>query len=167
MKSSLVLLAVLLFIAIYISNNQDNSITQEKSIPESSEDDQYLLHAESSERLVNIMEQISSVSNSQNNEKESGFTEENIVDLVEAVEELLFYAELMSIKVPANKLEESKSVIFSAMANKLYDEALNIQQLTKTYDLEITDYSQENLINEAFNRLSQTCSACHELFRDN
>lgn len=166
MKSSLVLLVILLFIALSISEDQDLDSNSEENLSESQEDNRYLLHAESSERLLGIMQQISSVANSQNSE-EVRFTEENVADLIEAVEELLFYAELMSIKIPASQLEESKSVIFSAMASKLYNEALNIQQLTKNYDQDVIDYSQENLINEAFNRLSQTCAACHQLFRDN
>jgi hypothetical protein len=159
MKSSLAFLVILILIAITISTDQNSDNTLNE--------DEYLLHAESSDRLLNIMQEISLIANSPHSEAETNFSEEDLLDLVEAVEELLFYAELMSIKVPSSELEESKSVIFSAMASKLYDETLNIQQLSKTYDLHVTDHSQNHLLNEAFNRLSHTCSACHQLFRDN
>lgn len=161
MKLSLTLLFILLFIAISISNNDDKD---SNVIPK---EEQYLLHAESSERLLKIMQQISPIAGEESVEGTKSLTEEDVTDLIEAVEELLFYAELMSVKVPATELEESEGVIFSAMASKLYNEALNIQQLTKNYDLQITDYSQEYILDEAFMRLSQTCMACHQLFRDN
>jgi hypothetical protein len=147
--------------AITISNNNNSNVDET-----STEENQYLLHAESSERLLGIMQQISSIADSQQAAEELSFTEEDMTNLIESVEELLFYAELMTLKVPANQLEESNNVIFSAMASKLYNEALNIQQLTKSYDLQATDYSQDHLLNEAFTRLSQTCNACHQLFRD-
>jgi uncharacterized membrane protein len=159
MKISLALIIILLFIAVSIGTNQESNV--------SSEDNEYLLHAESSERLINIMQQISLLANAKNLEETIKPTEEDMVDLIEAVEELLFYAELMSIKVPATELEESKGVIFSAMASQLYDEALNIQQLTTNYDFHVTDSSQEHILDEAYERLSQTCIACHQLFRNN
>ncbi len=159
MKLSLALIIILLFIAVSIGTNQDNNV--------SPEDNEYLLHAESSERLINIMQQISLLANTKNIEETIKPTEEDMVDLIEAVEELLFYAELMSIKVPTTELEESKGVIFSAMAGQLYDEALNIQQLTTNYDFHVIGSSQEHLLNEAYERLSQTCTACHQLFRNN
>jgi signal transduction histidine kinase len=154
MKLSLALLFILLFTAVSISVNDD-------------EENEYLLHAESSERLITIMQQLFSLAKGSSIEEKTKPTEDDMLDIVEAVEELLFYAELMSVKVPATELEESKSVIFSAMAGQLYDEVLNIQQLTTNYDLHIIDNSQQNLFDDAFRRLSQTCAACHQLFRDN
>lgn len=158
MRLSLTLFFILLFSALLISNNQNNS---------HSVSNKYLLHAESSERLLSIMQQISSLAHGENIEEPIKLTEDDTTDLIEAVEELLFYGELMAIKVPSSELEESKGVIFSAMASQLYDEALNIQQLTKNYNFQIINYSQENILNEAFVRLSRTCNACHQLFRDN
>lgn len=164
MKSALAFLFVLLITAFIMSANLKSN--DEEEVVAEEEDKQYLLHAESSERLFNIMQQISAIADSQHGSEDISFTEEDMTNLVEAVEELLFYAELMTLKVPANQLEESNNVIFSAVASKLYSEALNIQQLTKSYDLHATDYSQDHLLNEAFTRLSQTCNACHQLFRD-
>ncbi len=157
----LFLRSILLIIVLSISTHLKSSDGSDNQ-----DENQYLLHAESSERLINIMQQISSVADTQQAAEEISFTEEELTNLVETVEELLFYAELMALKVPTNQLEESNSVIFSAIASKLYSETLNIQQLTKSYDPHITDYSQTNLLNEAFTRLSQTCNACHQLFRD-
>jgi cytochrome c556 len=153
---SLILLIIVLPISTHLKSDESDNQSE----------NQYLLHAESSEQLLNIMQQISSVADNQQAAEEISFTEEDMTNLVETVEELLFYAELMALKVPANQLEESNSVIFNAMASKLYSEALNIQQLTKSYDPHNADYSQTNLLNEAFTRLSQTCNACHQLFRE-
>jgi hypothetical protein len=153
--------SILLIIVLSISTHLKSSDGSDNQ-----DENQYLLHAESSERLFNIMQQISSVADTQQAAEEISFTEEDMTNLVETVEELLFYAELMALKVPANQLEESNSVIFSAIASKLYSETLNIKQLTKSYDPHTADYSQTNLLNEAFTRLSQTCNACHQLFRD-
>lgn len=161
MKRSIILLFLVFFIAISIVNFQ-----KETGISEEPEEHNFLLHSESSERLLTIMQQISSIAGNENIEGTVEQTEEDMVSLIEAVEELLFYAELMSIKVPANVTEESKSVIFSAMASKLYDEALNIQQLTKDYNLHSLDHSEKHIVDEAFERLNQTCIACHQLFRD-
>jgi hypothetical protein len=159
MKSLLALLLILLSTVISISNIQDDDINSGQN--------EFLLHAESSERLISIMQQLLLVSHSDNIVEPINLNEEDIIDLVEAVEELLFYSELMSVQIPATDLEESKSVIFRAMASQLYDETLNIQQLTENYDLHIIDNSQEHILNEAFERLSRTCNACHQLFRDN
>lgn len=163
MKAAIAILVILLITAFVMSANLKNNDTAETQLAEENE---YLLHAESSERLFNIMQQISTIANSQQTSENLQFTEEDMGDLIEAVEELIFYAELMTIKVTANELEESNNVIFSAVASKLYTEVLNIQQLSKNYDLQATDYAQDHLMNEAFTRLSQTCNACHQLFRD-
>ena len=166
MKSAIALLLVLFITAFLMSANLNDNSEPVEAQNEAQAENQYLLHAESSERLFNIMQQISSVADTQQGSDEISFTEEDMTGLIEAVEELLFYAELMTLKVPATQLEESNNVIFSAVASKLYTEALNIQQLTKNYDVHATDYSQDNLLHEAFSRLSQTCNACHQLFRD-
>lgn len=162
MKSTPILLLIFLIAAFLMSIK----LVQDNNEPEMQEENQYLLHAESSERLFNIMRQISSASDTPQDFEETRITEENITDLIEAVEELQFYAELMTLKVPATELEESNNIIFSAIATKLYDEVLNIQQLIKSYDIHATDNVQDNVLHDAVTRLSQTCHACHQLFRD-
>lgn len=158
MKLSQAVFFVVLISFASISNSQDND-----SNPENED---YLLHAESSDRLVTIMQRLFSLIYEEEAEEIDTLTQDDMTDLIETVEELLFYAELMSAKVPASELEENESVIFSAMAGKLYDEALNIQQLATSYDFDISDNRQNHVFNEALHRLNRTCSACHQLFRD-
>jgi hypothetical protein len=126
----------------------------------------YLLHAESSERLTTIMRRLFSITHEERIEENLSLTKADANALSEAVEELLFYAELMSAKVPATELEENQHVVFNAMANQLYDESYNIKQLVKNYDFDIADSGQEQIIYTAFERLNRTCAACHQLFRD-
>lgn len=156
MKLFPALLIIFLITTAPISNGQDNN---------SPDNNDYLLHAESSERLITIMQRLFSLIHDEGMEESAKLTQGDMADLIESVEELLFYAELMSAKVPATELEENESVIFSAMAGQLYDEALNIQQLATSYDLHILDNTQDHILNEAFERLNRTCAACHQLFR--
>ena len=121
-------------------------------------------HAQASERLVNIMRQLFTVVHDTGKVNNSAISKDSMADLIESVEELLFFAEVMSTKVPVNELEETEAVIFSALADRLYDEALNVQQLATSY--ESPDPSQHQLLNEAYHRLNKTCNACHQTFRD-
>lgn len=138
---------------------------QPSSFAESTQDD-YSLHAESSERLITIMDRLFSIVHEEGPTEERAYTKDDMTDLIEAVEELLFYAEIMSTKVPATELEENETVIFSALAGKLYNEALNVQQLANNYDVSVINNSQNLLFKEALERLNRTCAACHQLFRD-
>lgn len=138
---------------------EENSNTLDKA--------DYLKHTEPSERLITIMRQLFSIVHSEAIEENAKLTKEDMAELTETVEELLFYAELMSAKVPTNELEENEHVIFSAMASQLYTEALNIRQLAENYNFELTDNRQENIFYESLERLNRTCAACHQLFRDN
>lgn len=155
-KTLILLLTILPFSTIQ-AQKDSNTTTNED----------YLKHTESSERLVNIMRQLFSIVHSEAVEENTRLTKDDMAVLIETAEELLFYAELMSAKVPATKLEENKHVIFNAMASQLYTEVLNIQQLAKSYDFEITDNRQENIFYDVLERLNRTCAACHQLFRDN
>lgn len=161
MKSAAALLLILLITAFVMSVNLNSDESSETL-----DEKEVSLHSNSSERLLNIMQQISSLLDSQENPGKLNFNDVDIDDLVESVEELLFYAEIMALKVPATQLEESHNVVFSAMASKLYDETLNIQSLISSYDLKAMNYSEANMLNDALVRLSQTCQACHQLFRD-
>tara|TARA_R110000782_G_scaffold101417_3_gene188113 strand:- start:740 stop:1222 length:483 start_codon:yes stop_codon:yes gene_type:complete len=124
-------------------------------------------HAESSERLTTIMRRLFSVVHNERIEENLALTQADLSDLLEAVEELIFYSELMAAKVPESELEVNDRVIFSAMASQLYDESLNIQQLTKNYNFDHTNSSKDHIFYDATERLNQTCAACHQLFRDN
>jgi hypothetical protein len=162
MKLSLVFLAILLLSALSLSKNQLNSAT-----PAPEEIDDAVLHGESSQRLITIMERFYSLIHEEGIEEATVLTQDDMTDLIENVEELLFYAELMSGKIPSNELEENETVIFSAMVSQLYNETLNIQQLANNYELGAIDSAQNRLMSDAFERLNRTCAACHQLFRDN
>ncbi len=157
MKLLTTLLFILFATTVTLTYSQDNKNTPDKN---------YLHHDEPSERLVTIMRRLFSSVHDERIEENLAFTETDLVNISEAVEELLFYAELMSAKVPETNLEKNDSIIFSAMANQLYSESLNIQQLAKGYNLDHTNNEKDNILYDAFERMNQTCVACHQLFRD-
>lgn len=162
MKLSLLFLLALILGAIFVGpQKKEPTHDDEQEIAQTD----LGLHAESSDRLVAIM-QTMSLSISSNVDDGITVSEDELDDLIEAVEELQFYAELMTIKIPTNELEENQAVIFSAMANQLYDEALNIRQLANSYDPHMLDSQSNRLLYSSFERMSRTCSACHQLFRD-
>ncbi len=132
----------------------------------SGDQDKIKLHAFSSERLREIMQNINlSVHDTTNPDLQTETINQNdMADMVEAVEELLFHAELMTSVVLEDQMSETDIVTFRAMATQLYTETLNIQQLAKNYDLRNYDH---NLMDAAYHRLYLTCNACHVLFRDN
>lgn len=117
------------------------------------------LHAVSSEKLRIIMKSLRSSLNKDGtgtlpSEK---ISEDQMADIIEAVEELMFHAELLSEGKPLVNLNKNEMVTFRALASQLYTEALNMKQLTEYYDY--------NVLIPAYDRLTQTCSACHSLFR--
>lgn len=116
-------------------------------------------HAASSDRLKIIMDNLyASAHESESSGQEQKISKDEMADLIEAVEELLFNAELMASGTPEFGLDENELVTFRALAGQLYTEALNIQQLANNYDY--------RLLEPAYRRLNQTCAACHSLFRN-
>ncbi len=117
------------------------------------------MHAMSSEKLRVIMQDMysSAYRSGVPDIQDSKISDEQMTDLIEAVEELLFHAELLSTGEPGVKLDETELTTFRAVAGQLYTEALNLQQLTEYYDY--------HAIEPAYKRLNQTCIACHNLFR--
>ena len=89
--------------------------------------------------------------------------QQDMDDMIEAVEELLFHAEMMSTNSPLPGLTKSDIITFRSLAGKLYTEALNIQQITRKHDLNTYDYE---LLDVNYHRLNQTCATCHKIFRD-
>jgi hypothetical protein len=86
-----------------------------------------------------------------------------LAQLIEAIEELLYHAELMSGESAPRKLGDSEVVTFRALASQLYTEALNVRTIAAGNPVDTYDF---NLLNAAHERLYQTCTACHDLFRD-
>jgi hypothetical protein len=84
-------------------------------------------------------------------------------DMTEAVEELLYFAEFMTLNPPRRDLGDNQIVTFRALASQLYTEALNVRDIARDYSLATYDFE---LLNTAYERMYQTCAACHELFRD-
>jgi len=116
-------------------------------------------HAAPGDRLRIIMNNLYASSHeSESSGQEQKISEDEMADLNEAVEELLFNAELMTSGTSELSLDENELVTFRALAGQLYTETLNIQQLVNNYDY--------RLIAPAYQRLNQTCAACHSLFRD-
>lgn len=78
-------------------------------------------------------------------------------ELIKIVEELLLSAEMMSTGFANSKLDKNRQTTFRALAGQLYGETLSLQQVTNNYDYQ--------LIEPTYERLNETCIACHELFR--
>ena len=121
--------------------------------------EKHALHAMSSGKLQTIMQDMysSAYKSGVPDLQDGAISEEKMKDLVEAVEELLFHAEMLSTGQPSVKLDETEIATFRAMAGQLYTEVLNLQQLTEYYDY--------HAIEPAYKRVNQTCIACHNLFR--
>ena len=122
-------------------------------------------HAVPGERLRSIMQNINlTIHDSTNPDTQTErINKQDMEDMIEAVEELLFYAEMMSTDLPRPELNKNELVTFRALAGQLYTEALNIQQTARDYDMDTYDYE---LLNISYRRLNETCSACHQMFRD-
>lgn len=119
--------------------------------------EKHALHAVSSEKLRVIMQNMYATVHDGGDMQDGKISEDKMADLIEAVEELLFHAEMLTVGKPEVKLDENELVTFRAMAGQLYTEALNLRQLTQYYDY--------HTIEPAYERLNQTCIACHSLFR--
>ena len=121
-------------------------------------------HGISSERLKTIMQNLNLTVTDSNDPdyQPEEIAQEDLDDMQEAVEELLFHAELLNAKMPETDLDESDLVTFRALASQLYTETLNIKQVAETYSP-----NNYELLYAAYHRLYQTCAACHSLYRDN
>ena len=147
--------ALIVSLVIFTGCNSGQDATEKTSQPLQ----QLGKHAASSDRLKIIMDNLyASAHESESSGQEQNISKDEMADLIEAVEELLFNAELMTSGTSEFGLDEKELVTFRALAGQLYTEALNIQQLAKNYDY--------RLIEPAYRRLNQTCAACHSLFRD-
>jgi len=120
-------------------------------------------HGFSSERLRAIMQKLNlTVTDSTDPDYQpEDIASTDMEDMQEAVEELLFHAELLSTELPEQGLDESGLVTFRAIASQLYTETLNIKQIAENYST-----NDQDLLYSAYHRLYQTCAACHNLFRD-
>ena len=122
-------------------------------------------HGMVGERLQMIMQNINSRIHDANSVEEDRdrLTQDGMDDMTEAVEELLYFAEFMTLNPPRQDLGDNQVVTFRALASQLYTEALNVRDIARDYDLATYDFG---LLNSAYERMYRTCAACHELFRD-
>jgi len=122
-------------------------------------------HGMVGERLQLIMQNIRAGVHDINDVEASGepLTQERLDDMVEAVQDLMYFAEFMSLNPPRLDLGENQIVTFRALASQLYTEALNVRGIAESYNLDSRDFE---LLDSAYERMYQTCAACHELFRD-
>ena len=129
--------------------------------PETEED--IPAHGIASERLKNIMQNLNqSVTDTRNPDNQpEDIADLDLQDMQEAVEELLFHAELLTTDIPQPELDDTSLVTFRAIASQLYTETLNIKQIAERYSA-----NDQDLLYSAYHRLYQTCAACHDLFRD-
>lgn len=121
--------------------------------------------AESGERLRTIMQNINlTIHDSTNVDTQTDkIGSQDMEDMIEVVEELIFYAEMMSTDIPNLELSEIEIVTFRELAGQLYTEALNIQQTANDYNLDNYNYE---LLDVNYRRLNETCATCHRIFRD-
>ena len=121
--------------------------------------------AESGKRLRTIMQNINlTIHDSTNVDTQTDrIGSQDMEDMIEVVEELLFYAEMMSTDIPNLNLSEIEIVTFRELAGQLYTEALNIQQTANEYNLDNYNYT---LLDVNYRRLNETCATCHRIFRD-
>jgi predicted double-glycine peptidase len=166
MKIKILLLQLLLIMSACDDSGTSeaavNQLENEMGLPAESEME---LHGLSGERLRTIMQDISlTIHDSTNVDTQTDkLKQQSMDDMIEAVEELLFHAEMMSTDLPVSNLTESDVIVFRALAGQLYTEALNIQQTSRNYDFDTYDYE---LLDVNYHRLNQACIACHQMFRD-
>ena len=83
--------------------------------------------------------------------------ERHLRQLLDTIAELVRSAGTLTDAVPGIELSSEDQVVFRAMAAQLYREAQNIGVL-----VEEKNY---NALEPAYQRLNETCNACHSLFR--
>ncbi len=120
-------------------------------------------HGDASERLRNIMQELNlNVADTADPDRQpEDVAAADLEALQEAVEELLFHAELLTTETSSERLKGSRLVTFRAIASQLYTETLNIKQVAENYNS-----NDQELLYSAYQRLYETCAACHDLYRD-
>lgn len=120
-------------------------------------------HAISSERLKSVMDGIhDTILRRMEEGGVEGAEVAGLADLAGAVEELLYHAELLTPETAPQKLSTSDIVTFRALASQLYTEALNVRDIAAAAPSTTYEFNQLEI---TYERLYQTCAACHALFR--
>jgi cytochrome c556 len=115
-------------------------------------------HAIYSEELRKIMTKISGhLYGAEKSKSEKIIHGENLEELIDTLNELMSAAINLRQALPGFELNNEEKTIFKAMVIQLQAEANKIKILAKAdnyHDME-----------ESYQRLNDTCAACHELFR--
>jgi hypothetical protein len=147
------LLSLILSLVIFTGCNSRHDSAEKTSQPLK----QASKHAASGDRLKIIMENLyTSARESETSGQVQKISENEMANMIEAVEELLFNAEMMTSGIPESSLDEKELITFRVLAGQLYTETLNIQQLANNYDY--------RLIEPAYQQLNQTCTTRHSLY---
>lgn len=118
-----------------------------------------LIHVIVSDQIQEIMQKLNQLMN------ERGLSALDIMeyraeylrDLITAANELVIAAENMTDAIPGVRIEPQNQVTFEAMAKQLQEQAVNIAFMAEQTD--------EMGLEPAYQRMTETCNACHALFR--
>jgi cytochrome c556 len=118
-----------------------------------------LIHVIVSDQIREIMLKLNMLMN------ERGITPIEIMEqrveylrkLITTANELVVAAERMTDAIPGVRIEPQNQVTFEALAKQLQEQAVNIAFLAEQTD--------EEGLEPAYQRMSETCNACHTLFR--
>ena len=118
-----------------------------------------LIHAIISDRVQEIMKRLNDLVNAR------GMTALQIMELrvkhlnelIATIDELVAAADNLTEAIPGIRLDPESKITFEAMAKKLQDEAAGLKTMA-----EETNYAG---MEPAYQRLKNTCDACHQLFR--
>ena len=146
-------------IALFFLSAISGSVKVRSDSDEYDSSNELIFHAIQSETLRKIMDRInqSHYENELNEFQQKEIRQQNTQLLFVNVNELLIAADLLTQSLSGFDLSEDEKNIFQAMAKQLQEEAYNIRRADALNDI-------ENM-NIAYQRLTDTCTACHELFR--
>lgn len=118
-----------------------------------------LIHVIISDRIRDIMQKLNQLMNERGLSalEIMEYRVEYLKDLIITSNELVKAAENMTDAIPGVRIEPQNQVTFEALAKQLQEQAINIAFLAEQTD--------EEGLEPAYQRMSQTCNACHALFR--
>ena len=118
-----------------------------------------LIHVIISDRIREIMQKLNQLMNERGMSalQIMEYRVEYLKDLIITSNQLVNAAENMTDAIPGVRIEPQNQVTFEALAKQLQEQAINIAFLAEQTD--------EEGLEPAYQRMSQTCNACHALFR--
>ena len=152
--SGVLLAAFLLTVCMNVSTQAEDDIHQHRRVQTRS-----ILYGVHSEQLYETMLRLNTlISYSQHSALPLDHEKnEFLQQLIETTDEVVKSAQSLKEIDPADKLGTEQTSTFISLADQLHTEALNIKINTKNMNIEE--------LNQAFDKLNQTCNTCHKLFR--